>query len=261
MPARRSPGRPGPARGEAPDRGARGPEPLAQLGSRHVGLAHSLSLGHCTAGQGGLLRGPWIPCQPSLGPAPWAFPGHPCRGRQPQMVTFVCVISGITGVIPQVAQRRRVQCISLPGFTLWRLCGHCSPQPALGHRRDGARLPAQGGTMRLEAPVSCTAVCLWPLVPCLLLGICGPSSTTHPAAAAYPLEHFHFLSLPFVTSTSFQWTDWPLGLVCLRVSEWTVSLCRVPATCHPCSRDSGCFSCPCAPHQLWGSHPFWAFLG
>lgn len=50
-------------------------------------------------------------------------------------------------------------------------------------------------------------------------------------------------------------------MVCLRASEWTVPLCRITATRHPCSRDSGCFSCPCAPHQLWGFDPFWAFLG
>lgn len=39
------------------------------------GAGHALSLGHCAAGRGGLLRAQWTPCQPSAGPCPLPIPG------------------------------------------------------------------------------------------------------------------------------------------------------------------------------------------
>lgn len=175
-----------------------------------MGLARSLSLSHCAAGRGGLLRGQWMPCQPSAGPCPLG----PLSASMPRQAAAdghfrLCDLWHNLGISPQVAQRRRVQC-TLGPFTwirdlaaVWSLF----PLPCSGPLAGWGLSPSTRGAMWLEAPVSCAAVCLWPLVPCLLLDISGPSSATHPVAAACRLEHLHFLSLPFVTSTSFQWTD------------------------------------------------------
>ena len=91
------------------------PEPLAQLGSRHVGLACSLSLGLCTAGQGGLLRGQWLACQPSAGLCPLGLLWTSMPRQAGADGHFhLCDLWHNLGIIPQVAQRRRVQCISRP---------------------------------------------------------------------------------------------------------------------------------------------------
>ena len=110
------------------------PEPFAQLGSRHVGLARSLSLGHCTAGQGGLLHGQWLPCQPSAGLCPLGLLWTSMPRQAAADGHFhLCDLWHNLGIIPQVPKEEEcsVYPVPLPGFMLWWLCGHCAPPSLL----------------------------------------------------------------------------------------------------------------------------------
>lgn len=160
-----------------------------------MGLARSLSLGHCTAGRGGPLRGQWMPCQPSAGPCPLGLLSVSMPRQAAADGHFrLCDLWHNLGIIPQVAQRRRVQC-SLGPFTrihalaaVWSLL----PQPCSGPLGGGACLPAQGAPCGLR---------LRSLAPLFAFGPWFPASFLTFPAPPVPLTLWP-LHVPWNISTS-----------------------------------------------------------